>query len=722
MQSPPSTRCVPLFLRWVVMAAWLLSCMEAPTQASEIPPPAAAPYTWSNVALGGGGAVPGVVLHPRVPDLAYARTDVGGAFRWDEVASRWIPLLDWIGADAWNHYGVDSLAVDSTDATGGIVYIAVGKYAGQAWAPPARGAVLRSTDRGQTWRSLLDVDVSSNRDQAYGERLAVDPSDGRHVVYASRSEGLWASHDAGSTWARIEIAAWSEAMPPLAFAVFAPPRDGSSRLYIAAIDAGIVHQDVGGRWSLMRETPAKPRRGACGPDGSLVVAGESGLHRFTETAWTEITPPQAKCMQAVAIDPHDARSLLACTSGGHGQNAFLSHDAGATWTVITGDRTGATPGWWPAWHWFSAPASISFDPHHPGRAWASDWYGVYRTEDVRAAPAWKVIASGMEEVVTIGALISPPSGPYLLLSGTADVGGFDHASLTEAPRTTIWAKGLPGGFACTGVDVCESNPLLIARVGTKDWHDPMNGGWSADGGLTYQPFVTAPVDNAGGGRIAITTDGTAMVWAVQGKGVFRTADCGRTWTPCQPAAALHGAAIGKDVFVWSQPLAADRVRPATVYLAANGTLHVSEDGGSVFVSGAMLPKSWMVQVQAAPGIAGEVWVSADDQGLFRSSDAGRTLVRVPGVETAKLFSFGCGAPGRREPAVYVHGRIAGRLGTYRSDDLGTSWIRIDNEQQRLGNDPNQLAGDRRVPGRVFVGTNGRGILVGQPTANRSVPR
>src|SRR5262245_35670406 len=72
-------------------------------------------YTWRNVEITGGGFVPGVIFNPTERDLIYARTDIGGAYRWNPASSRWIPLLDWIGFDDWNLTGVDSLATDPVE-------------------------------------------------------------------------------------------------------------------------------------------------------------------------------------------------------------------------------------------------------------------------------------------------------------------------------------------------------------------------------------------------------------------------------------------------------------------------------------------------------------------------------------------------------------------------------------------------------------------------------
>src|SRR4051794_17241576 len=49
---------------------------------------------WNRVQTGGGCYTPTVVFSEIESGLAYARTDVGGAYRWDNSASQWISLLD----------------------------------------------------------------------------------------------------------------------------------------------------------------------------------------------------------------------------------------------------------------------------------------------------------------------------------------------------------------------------------------------------------------------------------------------------------------------------------------------------------------------------------------------------------------------------------------------------------------------------------------------------
>lgn len=54
---------------------------------------AADTYTWHNARIDGGGFVPGIVFNRSEKNLAYARTDIGGAYRWQESTKTWTPSL-----------------------------------------------------------------------------------------------------------------------------------------------------------------------------------------------------------------------------------------------------------------------------------------------------------------------------------------------------------------------------------------------------------------------------------------------------------------------------------------------------------------------------------------------------------------------------------------------------------------------------------------------------
>jgi hypothetical protein len=71
--------------------AILLAAALAGLSASAATP---APFAWKNVNIQGMGYVSGLVIHPLPPYDIYIRTDVGGAYRYDRDAGRWLPLLD----------------------------------------------------------------------------------------------------------------------------------------------------------------------------------------------------------------------------------------------------------------------------------------------------------------------------------------------------------------------------------------------------------------------------------------------------------------------------------------------------------------------------------------------------------------------------------------------------------------------------------------------------
>ena len=67
------------------------------------------------------------------------------------------------------------------------------------------GAILRSSDRGRTFqRTNVPIKFGGNEDgRGNGERLVVDPKDGRILYLGTRHDGLWRSRDRGVTWTRV---------------------------------------------------------------------------------------------------------------------------------------------------------------------------------------------------------------------------------------------------------------------------------------------------------------------------------------------------------------------------------------------------------------------------------------------------------------------------------------------------------------------------------------
>ena len=73
-------------------------------------------YRWDTVAMGGGGYVSGVVTSKSERGVVFARTDVGGAYRYDNHNGRWIALTDWLDERNTGLMGVESIAIDPKKA------------------------------------------------------------------------------------------------------------------------------------------------------------------------------------------------------------------------------------------------------------------------------------------------------------------------------------------------------------------------------------------------------------------------------------------------------------------------------------------------------------------------------------------------------------------------------------------------------------------------------
>ncbi len=162
------------------------------------------PYNFQNVVIGGGGGfIPGIVFSTTQPGLVYARTDIGGAYRFDPDSGRWVPLLDWIGFADWNLSGVESIAIDPRNPQR--VYLAVGTYTNE-WTTE-NGAILRSVEPGPyvprdlTCPSKLAATCLAAVWASGWPSTQTIPS----VLYlGTRSgHGLWRSTDFGATWSQV---------------------------------------------------------------------------------------------------------------------------------------------------------------------------------------------------------------------------------------------------------------------------------------------------------------------------------------------------------------------------------------------------------------------------------------------------------------------------------------------------------------------------------------
>jgi photosystem II stability/assembly factor-like uncharacterized protein len=722
-------------------------------------------YSWRNAEIVGGGFVPGIIFNQSEPNLIYARTDIGGAYRWDQRKQRWIPLLDWVGWDNWGWTGVASLATDAVEPDR--VYAAVGTYTND-W-DPNNGAILRSNDRGRNWKaSPLPFKLGGNMPgRGMGERLAVDPNKNSILYFgAPNGNGLWRSTDHGATWAKVasfpnagnyapdptDTSGYNSAMPGVLWVTFDPSTGGRNRttktIYVGVADKdNILYRstDAGVTWSRVDGQPTGylPHKGvldhvngylylATSDTGGPYDGGKGDVWRYaTATGEWALVSPVAQAdsyfgYSGLSVDRQNPGTLMVATQISWWPDVifFRSTDHGATWTRawdwgawpnrtlrydlditaapwLTWNATPALPEMAPKLGWMTE--SLEIDPFNSDRFLYGTGATIYGADNLTAWDTGGTVhisvrARGLEETA-VQDLISPPAGAHLL-SAMLDVGGFVHNDFTSP--TPMPANPTLSGS--TSLDFAGLAPNVIARVGTPN-NSSSHIAISADGGTTWAPAATEPAGASSGGTVAVNADGTRIVWSAGGASVSWTADGGATWT------TSTGVPAGAQV-------EADRVDPQRFYAVSGGVFYASADGGATFAAtGATgLPAEGSVRFNAVPGVAGDVWLAGGKTGLtyglWRSTNGGTSFTKLSGVDEGDAVGFGKSAPGSAYPAVYISAKVKGKRGIFRSDDGGQRWTRINDDEHQWGWTGAAVTGDPRVFGRVYIATNGRGVIVG----------
>ena len=703
-------------------------------------------YNWKNVVVLGGGFVSGIIFSPVEKDLIYARTDVGGAYRWNEADKSWIPITDEFGRDS--NSGIESFAVDPVDA--GKVYLAAGTYTG-SWA--GNGYILRSNDRGNTWQKTdMPFKMGGNEDgRSNGERLVVDPNLTSVLFFGSRKNGMWKSTDSGENWDKVPGFTATDGGNGVGTPiVLFDKSSGTKGKPTPTIYAGVANKDGslyrstdgGATWALVPKQPtgAMATHAEFDSTGMMYISygNDVGPNNITDgSVWkyqpkqekfTDITPVAPKKDDGfgyggLSVDAAHPGTIMVSTLDRwtHGDEVYRTTDGGQTWKAlfpkVVRDDAGAK---YLYWHKPNDPigrgwmGDIDIDPFNPGRVMYVTGQGIWGTEDATAADSdkpthWTFLDRGLEETVVSG-LVSPPAGPPLL-SVVGDLCGFRHDDLNQPSAAGMFDNPLCGSGS--SIDVAWGKPEIVARTG---WHDKQFGAYSLDGGKSWTPFASNP-KGKGNGSIVVNADGTVFLWAPKDGVVVYSKDRARPG----PAPRDFPSRIPDPDWapVHFRP-AADRVNPQKFYVldAKGGQAYASVDGGAHFTpSPTGLPALADYQLasssaQATPGVEGDVWLTNLKE-LNHSTDSGKSFEAMPGVTEANQIGFGKPADGKKYPALYLMGKVGEVRGFFRSDDAGANWVRINDDKHQFGF-CGVIIGDPRVYGRVYIGTGGRGILVGEP--------
>ena len=687
-------------------------------------------YSFGQVTIGGGGFVSGLISCPTEENLFFARTDVGGAYRWNEDTKSWKSLSYAITEEDRGFLSVDGLAVNPNAPNK--VYM----LCGCEYFSGGKTAVFISEDYGDTFES---VDVTkyikahgNGMGRQNGERIAVDPNDGNILYVGGRTGGLIRSKDAGKTWEvvqslKVPTTPNKNGVCSIVFDSTSVEKGSStSRIFvgisIAETDNVYVTEDGGTTWDPVKGLPKKfmPQRMKMDADGNLLITyadaegpwnGTTGaLYRYNVKTGkaTDISPEGNYPMGDVQADPENPDRLIASTiniwnqqaNGAWGDIYFTSTDGGKTWKNVLESMTMSNNGYeWItdyAIHW---SGSLLLDPFNTDRLFVASGNGIFTCDNIwDKTKDFYFNSTGIEETVPLD-LVSVPDGS--LYSALGDYSGFIHDKDVTNPGT-LYTEANGSNYS---ISYAYGDPSHMVRINSANGISIFQ---SKDAGKSWEKLYRAPYsdgETAINGNCAISIDGSRIFWSPEnGNYAYYTDDNGENWEICNGIAS-------------KSYISADPVNPDYIYASSGHIFYTSTDGGKTFKSKYFKLGSYK-RFATIPGKEGVIYLPCGDKGLAVSTDHGDSFKVIENVALCEAVGLGKPATDERPYVIYLYGSLKDdteNIGIFASEDEGKTWLQLNEAGEQFGGPGNGefLIGDNNIYGRVYMSTAGLGIIYGE---------
>lgn len=668
------------------------------------------------------GFVTGIIAHPLDGNIRYARTDVGGCYRWIPETKSWKQLMCNIPYEETNLICVNGFAVDPNNKD--IIYILCG---GDLTKQPHY--LLKSYDRGETWENtFLDMPSRKGFTRCGGERVAVDPNNSDIVYVGTFTDGLWKSSDAGKTWSRIGTEITASATEGINAIVFdassGAAGEGSNVIYVSAFDSGLYKStDAGASFTKVDTGVSRIMRMRMHGSSLYFTAVPTGIYvggffRYSAGCGLEnLNPHNSTTTMTGAVDfmiDYTNPNFMIVASYDPPSYRWRTRDGGKTWDYFLSEDNVNN-------------AAFLQDPSNPQRLLESTGRGLWTYENIYEEDLYNNVEygreqTGIEELVVLKVMSIPHSNAPMLVAGAYD-SSFLYCENKTDPAMLQWYelnKKDKWGIA-VDMDYCNSNPKYFMRVARQQ-----EGNYETDiifsnnygrGWQRSTSWSKSDPAFAGAVSVGVQSNGYPVAIIATPKkadgspgALYRTTDWGESWQKIS----------GVDIYVgsdfWARyreyVLISDSADPNTFYFYTGTDFYVSRDGGVMWQTNTYLAENFgitggTVSLTAVPGRAGSLFLTASGK-VFKTEDFGSTWEKLSVSGNAKYISFGKGR--YEDPAMYMYGTVNGIEGLYISDDMGTSFRRIDNDGMNFLSEVTQIAGDMNMYGRVFVPLAGTGIM------------
>ena len=495
------------------------------------------PYIYRNAPIPGGGYVTGFVYHPKAPGILYARTDIGGTYRFD--GTRWHSLIDHVTAENLAETYPIALALDgnipdrlyivsgvngeeagvlsiSEDWGGHFTYKKVptmvhGNLSGRGtgfrlvvdpgdgdtlWFASQLGGLLRTTDRGDTWEKLpVPEDYTTFVWVSPDSRTVVCGTAGytTRVSDSLRGHSLYVSYDGGKSFEKL----------PMPENVIVP--DSKMNGLVASrydFDGKYLYVTLNstGRWNYI-----VPLGYSC--DTGDVIGGKVIRYYFENgriAGFDDITPGGPGCHNygfgGICSCPAKP-GLLACSTLCKEKESpeivYVSDDYGETWREsLNGLEKGGiwfrTSYMQPKYnggvsllHWMS---DVKIDPFDPNKLWFNSGTGVFTTDALLSEnPAYHDWCDGIEETVHLN-VYALLEGDVQLVDIVGDLGGFAFRDLNSPCANSFDDAEGNRYITCINADISDLDSGLAVITARGNWKGKTKGGLirTEDGFRTFR--------------------------------------------------------------------------------------------------------------------------------------------------------------------------------------------------------------------------------------------
>ncbi len=517
------------------------------------------PYEYRNAPIPGGGYVTGLIYHQKCPWILYARTDIGGTYRFNATEQKWESLINHVTMQDLSETYPIAIALD--DKNPARLYIASGI------TENGYGVLSISEDYGETftYKRIPAVVHGNMSGRGTGYRLVVDKNDSDTLYFASQKNGLLKSVNCGDTWMRLPIEedymtfVWvSEDSGTIVAgtAGYTTRFDDSLRghsLYVS-YDGGesfeklmqpenvivkdskmnglvasrydydgtylYVTMQSTGRWNYIVDMGY-----SC--DTGDTLGGKVLRYRFENgkiTGYDDITPDEEGRLTTKYLN-YGFGGVCSCTSKPgllvcstlckekeSPECVYISEDYGNSWRISLrgleeGDIYFRTSYMEPQYnagvsllHWLS---DIKIDPFNPNKLWFNSGTGVFTTDELLSEhPKYHDYSDGIEETVHLN-VYAPLAGEVKLVDIVGDLGGFAFRDLTKPCDNSFDDAEGNRYITCINADVSDADGNLAIITARGNWKGKTKGGLirTRDGFKTFErlpmPFgINGKIDEA----------------------------------------------------------------------------------------------------------------------------------------------------------------------------------------------------------------------------------